>query len=81
MTTEEERTLCELKMTINEHRYKIDQAEICLNTLKASDAKQWSNLRNIKQSMNTVKWIVIGMAIATGGKAIGLPTLMKLLGV
>ena len=81
MATEEEKALCELRMTINEHRYKIDQAEICLVTLKASDAKQWGSLRKIKQSMSTVKWIVIGMAIATGGKALGLPSLIKLLGV
>ena len=78
---DDEKALCELKMTINEHRYKIDQAEDCLNNLKASDAKQWSNLRNIKQTMTIVKWTVIGMAMATAGKAIGLPTLMKLLGV
>lgn len=78
---DEEKALCELKMTINEHRYKIDQAEECMHLLKASDAKQWSKLRNIKQTMTIVKWTVIGMAMATAGKAIGLPTLLKLLGV
>jgi hypothetical protein len=78
---DEEKALCELKMQINEHRYKIDQAEECLTNLKASDAKQWSKLRNIKQSMMIVKWTVIGVALATAGKTIGLPTLLKLLGV
>lgn len=78
---EEEKALCELKMQINEHRYKIEQAEECLINLRASDAKQWSKLRGIKQTMTIVKWTVIGMAMATLSETIGLPTIIRLLGV
>jgi len=78
---EEEKALCELKMQTNEHRYKIDQAQQCISNLRASDAKQWSKLRDIKQTMTIVKWTVIGMALATVGETIGLPTILRLLGV
>lgn len=81
MMKEEEKALCELKMTVTDHHYKITKVEEQVSSLQASDSKQWTKLRGIKQTMTIVKWTAIGMAVASTGSAIGLGQIFKLLGV
>ncbi len=76
----DEKALCDLKATVTEHHYKITKVEEQVSGLQASDAKQWTKLRGIKQTMTIIKWTAIGMAIATTGNKIGLGHVLKLLG-